>query len=95
MTAQDETPGAVDRIAQQGNAIYEEHYKQKFESDHQGKFVAIDIIDGVAYLGEFAEDAIQEGREKAPYGVFHLIRIGHPGVFRISHARSRKSFSSW
>lgn len=95
MTAQEETPGAVERIAQQGNAIYQERYKQKLESEHQGKFVAIDIIGGVAYLGEFAEDAIQKGREEAPYGVFHLIRIGHPGVFRIGRARSRKSLSSW
>ena len=75
----------LDNISARAQEIYDEKFREQYESEHRGKFVAIDIKDGNAYMGDFAEDALIRGREEAPHGVFHLIRIGYPGAFRTSH----------
>ena len=83
----------VDRIANRAQEIYETKFQSDYEPEHLGKFVAIDIREEKAYLGEFAEDALGLARKEAPYGVFHLIRIGSPGAFRIRHVTGR--FNYW
>ena len=85
----------VDRIAQQAQQIYKRNFQEEYESRYGGKFVVIDIRQGKAYLGEFAEDALQKARARAPYGVFHLIRVGSPGAFRMRHATSESSVNYW
>ena len=90
-----ERQSSIDRIIADATAIYERDYKEKYESKHQGKFVAIDIRGRRAYLGKFPEDALQEAREAAPFGVFHLIRVGFKGAFRIRHATERSTLSYW
>jgi len=72
-----------------------EKYKEQFESDHPGKFVVVDIVGGKAYPGDTPEDALENGRKAAPNGIFHLIRVGSPGAFKISrvgHANASRSF---
>lgn len=73
------------KIAEAAERIYNEKYREELEASHHGEFVAIDVQDGQAYQGEYAEQALQQAREKSPYGVFHLIRIGAPGAFRASY----------
>lgn len=72
------------KIVEAGERIYSEHYKAEFERDRFGQFVAIDISTGEAYPAEFPEEALLAARAKAPTGVFHLIRIGFPGAFKLS-----------
>jgi hypothetical protein len=71
-------------VAEEGERIYAEKYRTKFESEFLGKFVAIDITSGDAYLGEWSEEAINKGMMTHPSGIFHLIRIGSKGAFSIS-----------
>ena len=72
-------------VAELGEKIYQERYREQYERLHAGKFVAIDVTTADAYLSETAEGAIKQGQEKAPQGVFHLIRVGEPGAFRVSY----------
>lgn len=72
-------------IAERGEAIYREKYKAAYEAEHLGKFVAIDVASGDAYVGDSAEEVLEEARAKAPKGFFHLIRVGSPGAFRVSY----------
>lgn len=72
-------------MAERGERIYEKSYKTAYEQEHWGKFLAIDVTSERAYLGDTPEAALMEARREAPKGVFHLIRIGHTGAFRVSH----------
>ena len=82
MTMNLKDPG---NIAATAEKIYDEHYRESFEVKHPGEFAVIDARDGKAYHGEFAEQVLQEARKLSPNGVFHLIRIGAPGAFRVSY----------
>ncbi len=72
-------------VAELGERIYNEDYRADFEAEHPGKFVAIDIQSKQAYVGETAEQALDAARLAAPKGVFHLIKVGSTGAFRVSY----------
>jgi len=73
-------------IAERGEAIYNDKYRKKYEDKHQGKFVIIDVVSEKAYLGDTVDQAFTAAREGAPAGVFHLIKVGAPGAFRVSYS---------
>ncbi len=83
------------KIAAAAEKIYDERYRQKYEGKFLGQFVVIDVHGGSAYQGEFAEEALQKARESAPHGVFHLIRIGAPGAFKVSYVGERETSWNW
>ena len=74
------TPSCQD-IAARGETIYAEKYRAELEKTSNGKFVAIDIVNGSATLADTGEDAIRLAIEKDPSGFFHLIRVGHKAAF--------------
>lgn len=80
-----------DRIAEEGQRLYDANHKATLEHDRKGQYVAIDVLTGKAYVAKFPEQAIEEARKQAPNGVFHLIRIGAPGAFKVSFG-SRREF---
>lgn len=77
-------------IALRGEAIYKEKWEAQLAKEHEGKFVAINIDNGDAVLGNTSEEAVRLAQEKYPTGYFHLIRIGRPSAFSagwyMSHA---------
>ena len=73
-----------EKIADEGQRLYDERHREGLEVEHRGQFVAIDVTTGNAYVARFPEQAIEEARTQAPNGVFHLIRIGAPGAFKVS-----------
>jgi hypothetical protein len=77
-------------IVERGERIYRDSYKTAFEAEHFGKFVAIDVTTEQAYLGDTAERALEGAKEQAPHGIFHLIRVGSPGAFRVSRRGSHR-----
>ena len=83
------------KIADAAEKIYDERYRKDLEERHSGQFVVIDVKSGEAYRGEFAEDALTVARERAPHGVFHLIRIGSPGAFRVSYVGQQTASWNW
>ena len=80
-----------DKIAEEGQRLYEERHKATLEGTRRGEYVTIDVLTGNAYAAEFPEQALEEARKQAPNGVFHLIRIGAPGAFKVSFG-SRHAF---
>ena len=72
-------------VAARGEEIYAERYRAEFERDYLGQFAAIDITTTEAYRGLTPEEALNRARERSPEGIFHLIRIGEPGAFRVSY----------
>jgi len=73
--------------ADKGMAIYREKYQHDYEQRFPGKFVAIDISTGEAWVEDSPEKALGVAQGKNPNGFFHLIRIGAPGVFRVSYTQ--------
>ena len=55
-----------EQIAKRGGEIYEEKYKQQYEPQHNGKFLAIEVESGEAFLSESIEGAYQKAHEKFP-----------------------------
>ncbi len=72
-------------MAERGEQIYQDKYKSAFESEHLGKFVAIDVNTEQAYIGESPEDAVELARKGSPNGLFHLIKVGALGAFFRRH----------
>jgi hypothetical protein len=72
-------------VAELGEKIYDDAYRSDFEAKYPGKFVAIDIQSKQAYVGDAAEEALDAARQAAPKGVFHLIKVGSAGAFRVSY----------
>lgn len=71
-------------IAEAGEAIYRELYQNQFEKTQVGKFVAINVHAKSATVGDSPSDALLKAKQADPNGVFHLIRVGFPGVFQLS-----------
>jgi hypothetical protein len=80
-------------IATAGEEIYKS-FQQDLEQTHRGQFVAVNVKTKGYHLGESAEAALENARAAEPDGLFHLIRIGFPGAFQISHAFQNPS-SDW
>ena len=76
-----------ERIAEEGQRIYAAIHQARLERAHLGEFAAIDVLTEEAYVGKFAEVALREARKSAPNGVFHLVRIGSPGAFKVSFGK--------
>ena len=47
-----------DKAAEKGNEIYNRLFRKHYEGIHDGKFLAIDLINENAYLGDYPEDAV-------------------------------------
>ncbi len=73
-------------VAELGERIYRERYKNLFEQEHPGWFAAIDVTTERAYVAEYSEGALETASKAAPRGIFHLVQIGHTGAFRLSYA---------
>ncbi len=59
-----------DEIADRGERIYQELFQNQYEGDHNGKYLAIDIENKKAYLGEHSEDALAEAEKNTLAGLY-------------------------
>jgi hypothetical protein len=75
---------AIKRIADKGNKIFEDRIKPALGKEQVGKFVAIEIETGDYVIGDTPEGAVFAAKEKYPEKIFHLVRVGYPGVYGIS-----------
>jgi hypothetical protein len=79
--------------AERGEKIYRERYKEQYEREHPGKFVAIDVLTQKAYISETPEGALDSAHAAATSGIFHLIQVGFAGAFRVS--QTQESNMDW
>ena len=81
--------------AELGEKIYRERYKEQYERDYPGQFVAINILTEEAFISATPEGALDNAHVAAPGGIFHLIQVGHAGAFRVSYSSSQDSAMDW
>ena len=77
-------------LAEAGEKLYREKFQKQLEAEVEniGKFLAIDVVAEEAYIGDSPEQALNAARQKAPTAVFHLMKIGFPGAFRVSYSNA-------
>jgi hypothetical protein len=78
-------PSNPKAIAELGEKIYDERYRAQYEAEQTGKFVAVNVRTEHATLGDTPEQALEQAKRDDPSGVFHLIRVGSAGAFRVGY----------
>lgn len=78
-----------DELAEKGDRIYDKIFRDYYEKHHDGKFLAVDIENNEAYLGEHPETALDLAKKSAPNGVFYLVKIGAATAFYIGYTGER------
>lgn len=74
----------LERIAREGSVIYEK-IRGQYEPASIGKFLAIEIESGNAYLADSSADAIAAARAENPEKVFYLVKVGSDTVETMAH----------
>ncbi len=72
-------------IAEKGESIYNAKYKAEYEKRYFGQYAAIDLETGQAFVATRPEAAIEQAQQALKGGLVHVIRIGHSGVYHVSH----------
>jgi hypothetical protein len=70
-------------VAEKGEKIYQEKYKDQLEKTSIGKFVAIEVESEKYFLADTAEDALANAKKEYPNKFFYLIKIGSAGIFKL------------
>lgn len=73
-------------IAERGQKIYEEKYKDAFEREFLNRFAAIDINTGNVYVADSPTEAILSAQRAKQAGPFHIIKVGAAGVYRVGYS---------
>lgn len=74
------------QIVKKGESVYRERFQEEYEKKYLGKFVTIDVMSGKAFIADTPEEAIMKAQTENPNGVFHLIKVGSPGVYRMGYS---------
>ena len=81
-------------IAHRGEAIYKEKFQEVYErllrSKYFGKFLAIDISSEKAFVDDTPLGALQKAQAENPDGLFHLVKIGFPGVYKLGYTSGER-----
>lgn len=72
------------QVVTDGERIYAQRYKSKYEQRFPDQFAAIDVQSGRAFVAEFPENAIEQARSTLKNPVLHLVRIGSPSAYQVS-----------
>lgn len=78
-----ETPLTPQQVSEKGQQIYNEKLKSELEPDNRGKFLVIEVESGEFFLGDTIIEALQKAKDKYPTKLFHTVRIGYEGIFKM------------
>jgi hypothetical protein len=79
----EKSTSANEAIIARGEQIYEDQLRARLESDHKGRFVAIDPESGDYFLGDTDTQAVLAGLKAMPETRFFVRRIGHEVTHRL------------
>ena len=63
-------------LARRGQAVYDQELRPALESQHSGRFVAVEPDTTRYWIGDSVEEVCRQARAALPGKFFHLIRIG-------------------
>lgn len=81
-----------EEIAKKGEEIYQRKFREKYEPDFNGKFLAIEIEFEEGFLGDTSAEALEKAKEKYPQKIFYIKKIGFPAAEVVSSHLPRQHF---
>ena len=72
-----------DALIAHGQSLYDERLKATLESEHAGRFVAIEPTSGRFFLGDTGTAALIAARDAMPNSQFYLVRVGRDAAHTI------------
>lgn len=69
-------------LVSKAKKIYESIH-ESLESDHKGKFIAIEPESQEFFIANTFDEAVKAARKAHPNRVTHTIRVGHQAAFHI------------
>jgi len=72
-----------EQVAQKGEEIYKNKLKSILEPKENGKFIAIEVISENYFVGDSILEALETAKKEYPDQLFHTIKIGYQGVFKM------------
>ncbi len=82
-------------IADRGAQIYATKYQETYEAQFPGQYAAIDVQSEEAFHAPTPEEALRLAQAMSPRGLFHLVKVGSPGVFRVGYSSSGVRHGDW
>lgn len=79
----------IQKIAEEGVKIYE-RIKNRYEPEHNGKFLAIDIDTKEVFLGSRSSEAVEIARKAHPNKVFYVVKIGSAATDILARLERRR-----
>ena len=76
-----------EEIARLGREIYERDIRSAVESDHEGRFLAVDVTTGRYEIADDELVAFDRAEEENPDGAFFLLRVGRRAAHRLGGRR--------
>ncbi|MGH3089653.1 MAG: hypothetical protein ACRDSJ_20395 [Rubrobacteraceae bacterium] len=73
----------TEEIVRRGEDIYERALRERVEPEHDGRFLAVDILSGDYEIANEALAATARLRERRPDAAPYLVRVGRPTAFRL------------
>jgi hypothetical protein len=67
-------------IVERGQALYDQQIREKFEPQHNGKFLVLDIETGEYEIDGDSYAAYERAAARRPDAPFYLLRIGFPAA---------------
>ncbi len=81
-----------EQVVEKGQKIYTEKLKPILEADNYGKFLVIEVESGNYFVADTLIEALQKAKEKYPGKLFHTLKIGFEGIFKMG-SYAKKGFS--
>lgn len=75
---------SLQQIEKKGQEIYENKLRSQLEPFKNGKYVAIDVESEKYFVANTLEEALLQAQKKYPNHLFHTVKIGSSGVFKVS-----------
>lgn len=81
----------IQEIADKGTQIYKQ-IKSNYEPRENGRFLAIEIESGNAYLADTSAEAIVKAKENYPDKLFYLVKVGYDTAETLSEYFLHRKF---
>lgn len=75
---------SLQQIEKKGQEIYDTKLRNQLEPYENGKYVVIDIETEDHFVADSLDEALTSARQKYPNHLFHTVKIGSPGVYKVS-----------
>lgn len=82
---------SAEEVAALGDELYETRIRERLESAHLGKIVALDVQDGDYVVDETALAASERLLAQNPSAEVWCVRVGHEALYHVGSRSRRKS----